>query len=62
MEINGTEIMTEWDKEEIQDTFWILLRLLKMRGLIDQDIFEWEDIEKQVKEFEEMKEKQKEKA
>jgi len=62
MDINGTEIMTHWDKEEITGDMHVIFRLLKMRGIIDADCFDWCDVEKQVKEFEELKEKQKEKA
>jgi len=62
MDINGTEIMTHWDKEEITGEMHVIFRLLKMRGIIDADCFDWCDVEKKVKEFEELKEKQKEKV
>ena len=55
MEINGTEIMTHWDKEEINEDMHIIFRLLKMRGIIDADCFDWCDVEKKVELFEKTK-------
>ena len=59
MEINGTEIMTHWDKDEINETLNLIFDLLKMRGIIDSNSFDWCDIENQIKEFKEFQQNNK---